>query len=545
MDGFKFRVIGIWAEGRVRRYKKYLTSFSHLYKIVSKMKILPLLVLLLLCFSASCGRDNLPPDTMVIAMESDPTNLDPRLATDAASSRLVQLIFSGLVRQDEKGLILPDLAEKWEVPDPLTYRFTLRRGVRFHDGSPLTSEDVKYTFASILDPATASPHRSTFEKIERIETPDPRTVIFRLREPFAPFLLSLTMGIVPEKTASETGSDFSRAPIGTGPFLLSGRTEGDAYTLTANPHYFGGTPKLAHLIFRIIPDNTVRFLELRKGTVQLIMNGIELDYLPLVRKDPNLKLMTGPGVNYSYIGFNLKDPILAKRAVREAIAHAVDRRSIIHYLLRDTAHRATGLLSRLNWAYNPEVPTYNYDPARSRALLDEAGYPDPDGDGPAPRFTLTFKTSQDELRKRIAAALQQQLKEVGIEIRIRSYEWGTFYGDIKAGNFQLYTLSWVGITEPDIYYYIFYSKNVPPYGANRGHYDNEEVDTLLSNARVELNLETRRRDYAKVQAILAYDLPYVSLWHYDNVAVMQKNVRGFVLDPSGGLFSLKNVWLQE
>lgn len=507
------------------------------------MRIIAVLSLILCLFLSACGSREISPDTLVIGIESDPTNLDPRLATDADSSRIIGLIYSGLVRQDEKGLIRPDLAESWEVPDPRTYLFHLRRGVRFHNGNPLTTGDVRYTFQSILDPKTASPHRSTFEKIARIETPDADTVRFRLKEPFAPFLLGMTMGIVPEDPASGQGDDFAKHPVGTGPFAITELEPGESYTLSANQGYFGGAPRLSSLTFRVIPDNTVRFMELRKGSLNFLINGIELDYIPLVETDPDLKLLTGPGVNYSYIGFNLTDPTLKRREVREAIAHAVDREAIIRHLLKGTAHTAKGLLSPLNWAYNDAVPTYDYDPVRSRALLDAAGYPDPDGNGPETRFTLTFKTSQDELRKRIAAAIQQQLKEVGIGLTIRSYEWGTFYGDIKSGNFQLYTLSWVGVTDPDIYYYVFHSGNVPPNGANRGRYADPEIDLLLANARRTLDLGRRKQYYAKVQEILARDLPYVSLWHYDNVVVMGKDIHGFVLNPRGDLFSLKGAWI--
>ena len=508
------------------------------------MKTFVFLLLLLTVLIPSCEVVTLDSDTVAIGIDADPTNLDPRLATDANSSRLIGLLFSGLVRQDEKGLLRPDLAASWEVETPEAYLFHLRRDVRFHDGTPLTSQDVKYTMETILDPATASPHRSTFEKIKRIETPDDHTVRFVLTEPFAPFLLAMTMGVVPREAARAAGDGFSLAPVGSGPFCLTERRPGEIYRLKANTDYFGGPPRLAQVLFRVVPDNTVRFLEMRKGTLNLLINGIELDYIPLVQEDRKLKLVTGPGVNYSYIGFNLLDPIVGNQSVREAIGHAIDREAVIQYLLKGTGQMATGLLSPLNWAYDGNVTAYRYDPSRSRELLDRAGYTDPDGDGPRMRFVLTFKTSQDELRKRIAAALQQQLKEVGVGLEIRSYEWGTFYGDIKSGNFQIYTLSWVGVTEPDIYYYIFHSENIPPHGANRGHYKNPEVDANLTAARKTLDLNERKAYYAEIQRILARDLPYVSLWHYDNVAVLAQNVQGFVLDPSGDLFSLKDVWIE-
>ncbi len=504
-----------------------------------------LLAILLIHVLFACRSSEIPPDTVVIGIESAPTNLDPRLATDANSSRILGLIFNGLVRQDSKGRLLPDLADRWTIQDSRTYLFHLRKGVHFHNGALLSSRDVKYTIDSILDPATGSPHRSTYEMIESIETPDDDTVLFRLKEPFAPFLLSMTMGILPRKETSRKKDRFASNPVGTGPFRLKESRPGESYTLAANPAYFGGPPKLKKVIFKIISDSTVRFLEMRKGTINLLINGIELDYIPLVRRNPDLKTVTSPGVNYSYIGLNLTDPILKKRAVRRAIAQAIDRKAIIRYLLKGTAHSATGLLSPMNWAYNGNVTTCDWNPDQSKRLLDRAGYPDPDGDGPETRFTLTLKTSEDALRKRIAAVLQQQLRKVGIGLQIESYEWGTFYGDIKSGNFQLYTLSWVGITEPDIYYYIFYSGNTPPRGANRGRYSNPEMDDLLIRARHTLNPSRRKKYYARIQEILARDLPYISLWYYDNIAVMRKNLHGFALDPRGDLFSLKDAWIAK
>ncbi|MDX1764899.1 MAG: ABC transporter substrate-binding protein, partial [bacterium] len=326
------------------------------------MKTFAFLLFILAAFLPSCEVTTLESDTVAIGIDADPTNLDPRLATDANSSRIIGLLFSGLVRQDEKGLLRPDLAASWDMEAPTTYLFHLRRDVRFHDGTPLTSKDVKYTIETILDPATASPHRSTFEKIERIETPDVHTVRFVLTEPFAPFLLAMTMGVVPREAALAAGDEFSITPVGSGPFRLTERRPGEIYRLKAYPHYFGGRPKLAQVLFRVVPDNTVRFLEMRKGTLNLLINGIELDYIPLVQKDPRLKLVTGPGVNYSYIGFNLLDPILRAQAVREAISHAVDREAVIQHLLKGTGQLATGLLSPLNWAYNNNVTTYRYDP---------------------------------------------------------------------------------------------------------------------------------------------------------------------------------------
>jgi peptide/nickel transport system substrate-binding protein len=244
------------------------------------------------------------------------------------------------------------------------------------------------------------------------------------------------------------------------------------------------------------------------------------------------------------MGFNLKDPILRSRKVRQAIAHAIDRQAVIQHLLGGLAVPATGVLSSMNWAYEPAVESYVYDPQKAKRLLDEAGYKDPDGPGPEKRFTLTYKTSQNELRRRIGEAIQGFLGEVGIEARMRSYEWGTFFSDIRKGNFQLYTLTWVGITDPDIYYYLFHSKSLPPDGANRGAYLNPEMDLLIERGRVLQDRQARKEVYGHIQKIVARDLPYVSLWNEVNVVVMDQRVRGFVLRPDGDILSLKDVRIE-
>jgi peptide/nickel transport system substrate-binding protein len=251
--------------------------------------------------------------------------------------------------------------------------------------------------------------------------------------------------------------------------------------------------------------------------------------------------MRAPGTNFSYLGFNLEDPVLSNPKVRRAIAHAIDREPIIRYLLRGLARPAEGLLPENHWAYREDLKPVPHDPDLARRLLDEAGFPNPDGG--RPRFRLSFKTSQNETRIEIAEVLQEQLRRVGIALDIRSYEWGAFFSDIRKGAFQLYTLTWVGVTDPDIYHYIFHSGNVPPHGANRGRYRNADVDRLLERGRTAYAPKTRREAYGRVQEILGRDLPYVNLWHATNVAVLNRRVRGFVLYPDEDMISLKDVRL--
>jgi peptide/nickel transport system substrate-binding protein len=240
----------------------------------------------------------------------------------------------------------------------------------------------------------------------------------------------------------------------------------------------------------------------------------------------------------------LTHPILKHRKVRQAIAYAIDRDAIIRHLLKGLGTPASGVLSPLNWAYESAVDHWPYDPEKAKRLLDEAGFRDPDGDGPLPRFRLSFKTTNIDLRKRIAEALKDQLQRVGIELEIRAYEWGTFYSDIKKGDFHLYSLAWVGVLDPDIYYQIFHSGSMPPAGDNRGRYSNTAVDDLLEKGRRSTDMIERKRIYSQIQKVLAADLPYIPLWWWKNVIVKKPSLQGFVPYPDGDLTTLKSVYFK-
>lgn len=470
---------------------------------------------------------------LVIGTEAGPVLLDPRLATDAYSERVNQLLFNGLVQLDPDGRILPDLAERWTVENDRSYVFHLRKGVRFHDGSELSSADVRYTFESILSPSLASPYRKNFDVIDRIEAPDAATVRFTLKRPHAPFLQELTRGIVRRPLAEEDHPGVAPRPIGTGPFVLDSWVPDQAVELSAFPQYFEGAPKISKLVFRVIPEEGTRLLELLAGSLDILENSLSPDLLDRVREDPDLVVVTGEGNSYTYMGLNLTSPILSDLRVRRAIAHAIDREGIIKNLLRGEARVATGVLPPGHWAYEPDVRAYPYDPSAAKRILKEAHFRLP--------IRLSYKTSQNELARRIAEAIQHQLSEVGIEVDLRTFEWGTFYDDIKSGNFQLYTLSWVGVNDPDIYFNLFHSESVPPAGANRGRYRNPEVDRLLEKGRQTVDTEARAKIYRLVQKRIAEDLPYVSLWHTKNIVVRKRNLVGFVLYPGGDLISLKSV----
>jgi peptide/nickel transport system substrate-binding protein len=492
------------------------------------------------CLSSAClHRPADDPEIIVTSLTSGPNNLDPRMGTDDASQKIDQLIFDNFVELDDHLRIVPKLAASLEHPDPLIYVATIRQGVRFHDGHPLTADDVVFTFGQFLDPSSLSPRKGGYRELASVTARDPFTVVFTLKQPFASFPINLMMPII-EKGA---GADLRDHPVGTGPYRFIRYDVDERLELIANPDYWGGAPVNRGVVFKIVPDDVMRGLELQKGTMDLVVNDLAPDIVFQMRGNPNLHVVQGPGVDYQYIGVNTRDDRLRDVRVRQALAYAIDREAIVDYLRRGLASPATGMLSPLSWAAAPNLPSYAHDPAKAKQLLDEAGYPDPDGDGPGVRMTLSLKASNSEFNRLQSSVIQQNLADVGIGLDVRSYEFATLYADVLAGNFQLYALQWTAgaLADPDILRRVFHSKQVPPTGFNRGRYSNPQVDALLDAAGVETDETRRLALYADVQRIVARDVPYISLWYKTNVAVAQRSLSGVRLNPLADFLFLKDV----
>ncbi len=492
--------------------------------------------LLTLTISCSSKPD---PNTLVMIIESSPTNLDPRIGLDAQSERIDDLIFDDLLTRGGNLDVAPGLAERWDIPDPLTYVFHLHRGVKFHDGRALTSRDVKWTFDSLLQGKVRSAKAGVYRFVDHIDTSDDYTVVFHLKEPFATLLWNLSdgaMGIVPYGS----GDEISRRPIGSGPFRFVSAEQDKEVVLTRNDDYWGEKARLPKVRFIVVPDTTTRALELRKGSADIAINALTSDMVLTLEHDPNLAVLHAPGTVLAYLAFNLRDPILKDQRVRQALAYAIDRRPLLEYLQRGFARPANSVLPPESWAYNGEVPAYDHDPARARQLLEQAGYPEING----VRFHLTMKSSTEESTRLMAAVLQQQLRQVGIALDIRTFEFATFFSDVTHGLFQVYSLRWIGGNEdPDIFEYVFHSSKFPPNGANRGYFADPRVDALIDQARHELDRNTRKQLYAEIQRTLADELPYINLWYFDNVLVHSKRVRKLTLNPSGNYDFLKTAEL--
>jgi peptide/nickel transport system substrate-binding protein len=499
---------------------------------------------LLICLAsllAGCGH-HAPDKTITVLIENSPNSLDPRIGTDAQSEHIDALIFDSLVQRGDHFGIDPDLAVRWEIPDPKTYVFHLRSGVRFQNGRPLTSRDVKWTLDSVMNGTIVSVKAGAYKYISSIEAPDPATVIIRMSQPDPGLLWNLCnggIGIVPYGS----GREFWRHPIGSGPFRFVSQQADRDVVLERSPSYWGAEPRLERLRFTVVPDATTRALELEKGSADVAVNALSPDMADALRQRPNLVVEDGPGSEIAYIVFNLRNPYLGDVHVRRAIALAINRPLIIRSLLRGQARPANSLLPAQHWAWTGDTEKYPYDPAAANALLDEAGYK---RGANKIRFHLGMKTSTDETTRLTADVIQQELAKIGIALDLRSYEFATFYADLTRGVFEMAPSRWIGGNEqPDIFRYAYSSASVPPHGSNRGFYSNSELDALLTDAAGTLDREKQRADYVKVQQILARDLPTLDLWYLDTVVVHTRRLKNVKVSPSGDFQFLRDAFLAQ
>jgi peptide/nickel transport system substrate-binding protein len=495
------------------------------------------------------------PGTVVVILESSPNNLDPRQGTDAQSERVGSLIFDALVKKDARYNLAPWLATSWEQPDALTWVFHLRDGVRFHDGRPLEAVDVVWTLESLMDSKLAgliSSKSGSFAAVDQVEARDRLTLVVHMKQPDAGLLFNMSdglFGVVPRGARS----DFGLHPVGSGPYQFVSQVQDKEVVLERFAgcwsHGLGNDGQrsrndIRRLQFNVVPDTITSALELQKGSADAASNVLTPDMVYVLRSSPGVETASGPGSNVWYLNFNVEDPLLRDKRVRQAIALAMDKPAIVAALWRGHARLAGSLLPPGHWAAasEGELAQYAHDPARAQALLQAAGFA-AGRDGI--RLRLTLKISTDETTRLLAAVLQQQMRAAGIALNIRAAEFGTFYADVTKGAFQMYVLKWVGSNEdPDIFRYMYASDSFPPKGANRGHYVNARIDSLLAKAAAENGpaheVQVRRRaEYTEVQRILAEDVPSIPLWYPDNEVMHTRRLQGVVSQGDGNFDFLR------
>jgi len=495
------------------------------------------LTTLLLCILAS-SNVFAKKDEVSLAWEASPRTLDPRFANDANSQYLTELTNCSLINFDRSGNQIGNLASSWKWTGPKTLLVTIKDTAKFSDGSPVTNEDVVATYSFLTKPNT-SPLAGAFRKLISVKAIAKNQVQFELNEADSSFVDNLFIGILPKELASRPMLSDIKQIKGCGPFVISNAGVND-FTLVRNEKYsLGALAKTLKIVIKIIKDDTTRFSKLLKGELDLVQNGIGRDQLKSIPNSyPNLAMDAHEGLNVTYLGFNFRDPILAKKEVRQAISLAINRDEIIKFLLQGMAEPANNFLSSDN-PFHTKLSKMSFDLAQANALLDKAGFV---RKGPENiRFHLQLKTTADVNFVNIAQTLRGQLYKLGIKVEMQALEWGKFKSDVDKGAVQIWLAKWIGYKDPDIYRYVFASESFPPHGGNRGWYSNPQLDKILEDARRIHEIEKRKPLYVEVQKIVEQDVPYAFLWHEKNYVVYSKSLKGFELYADGRYSSLVNV----
>jgi len=488
-------------------------------------------------------------DTYVEALQGNISGLIPNVLTDGPSFEVAALLYNGLVKYDKDLILRPELAESWQYSrDCLDLTFKLRRDVRWHDGQPFTADDVVFTYETMISPRTPTAYGGDFKSVDSVKAVDPYTVHVRYKNPNAKALQSWGIWMLPKHLLEEAAREGKLReapqnrtnPVGTGPYLFKEWKSGEKVVLVANPNYFEGRPYISRVVYRIIPSSATTFLELKaKGVDGAKLTALQFkrqtEY-PAFRKSYT-KYQYAANV-YVYLGLNLRDPRFADRRVRQAFAHAINKREIIEGVRLGLAREATGPYKPGTWQYNQNVHQYPFDTAKARALLASAGWTATDSDGflvkngQRFKFDLLLAQGSDEGRK-VSEIIQSSFKDLGVQVEIRVIEWAALLKDfIKKRNFEAVILAW-GITPDPDQYDIWHSSKTSPDELNRIGYANAEVDDLLEKGRGTCVEAERKKYYDRLQEVLAEDQPIVFLYFRDGLPVVSSRVRGIVPAPIG------------
>ena len=500
-------------------------------------------------------------DTFVIALSDNIKTIDPigSPTVDAASERVRALMFNSLVKKNEKFDYVPELASNIQRSDDgLTYTFTLRDGVTFHDGRAFTSADAKYTLDTVLTNSFAK-SASFFEGVgtdrkayvKSVDAPDAHTLVIQLTRPWTGLLPNLVpIAIIPKDSYESQKSH----PLGTGPFKFKSYDQAQQVVdLEANTSYWEGAPHLAAVRARVIADSNAMQAELQSGRVDIapLPTSLSPDAIKALGSNANLTVHQFTGSNLNLLTFNTKEAPLDNVKVRQAIAYAIDRESMIRDLLLGQGKLAHSILPESSWAYTSGT-TYHFDPAMAKKLLDEAGLKDPDGDGPQMRISkpIVFRVSGSSASARqYAGVIQNYLKAVGLPVSIETSELNVLLESLRRGQFQMTYGQWVGGNQDPIFYHdLFATTEIPTEtraARNRSRYSNPDLDKILDEAGNTYDHAKAAPLYAQAQEIISHDVPVLPLWYQANMVIAKKNVNNINVDASGDWGFVKNVTVQR
>jgi peptide/nickel transport system substrate-binding protein len=492
---------------------------------------------------SSSNKTNTTSDVIKVGLDVDAGTMDPRLAKDTSAQRVQDLVYDGLIRLDDNLKPVPDLATKWETPNPTTYIFTLRKDVKFQDGTPFTASDVKYTYDSILDPKFQAPYASLYEPIKSVDVIDNYTVKFTLKRPYAPLLSYLNLGIVPKHIGEKNDNSLATKPIGTGPYKMVSWDKNSKISFEANENYWAGAPKTKNITYYIIPDNTTRVAALESGDVDLVHSPVSPQDVQRIKGESDkYTVFDTEGLGYTYLDFNTKNSTLSDVKVRQAIAYLIDKKTISSDIYQNMDKPAGSPLIPLSWAYSDSIKGFSYDPAKSKALFKEAGWTDSNGDGildkNGKKLTITLSThTEDPNRVQSVEYLQNVFKKNGIETKVSTSEFPTFSTNLMNGKFDIALVGWLNLTDPDkAMYNQFYSTS----GSNYGKYSNSTVDKLLDQGRSVLDQNKRKQIYQQAAQIVTNEVAYDVLLYQGYIAMYNNKLTGFKPNSTGSFYGLKD-----
>lgn len=484
-------------------------------------------------------------ESVRIAWGTSPRTADPRYAADPASQHLVDLVHCALVSFDADGKPIGHLAKTWTWKDRQTLQVNLNAGSTFSNGSPVTATDVKstYDFFKRQDALPVSPRTGEFIEIQEISIVDSLTVLFKLKKPDGAFASKLSIGILPANLAKAGPQAIERPPVGCGPFAVKSSQANEIVLESNGQYHLSSPPKIKRIEIHILKDERVRLAKLKGGEIDLIQNLIGRDRVTEIsRSNPNLRVQRRVGLNTTFVGFNLRDPILKNVAVRKAISLAVNRELVVSHILGGLALPASTLLPPFDRYYDHSLKATVFNPKAAAQILDVAGFKDPDGTGPQPRLTLVYKTTTNDLSLQIGKSIAVMLGDVGIQIIIRAVEPEKFKDEVEKGKVQLWSLTWMDFRDPDFYRFAFASDSFPPNGGNYGGFSNFVLDNLLKEGSLTTDETLRRTIYSRVQQLVQQELPYVFLWHEDVVAITNRSLKNFEIFADGSFNGLKNAF---
>lgn len=512
-----------------------MTKTAVTKKIPLKPSLLVMLSTLCLLCTTQCHWSDPPPtDTIVFGLGSEPKSLDPRFATDANGQRLLKLVFSSLVRIGPDLNVIGDLATTWEYNN-LTYSFQIRPNVFFHDGSALTYEDLEYSIKEFKK--NSSPFAAQFEIIKDIsghyDVKSGGALHLKLSQFSASLLNDLpSLVIMPKSILKKMGDNFYQTPIGSGPFILEKRDLKNIFLSRFN-NFYSEKSKTERVQFKIIKDSNTRFQKMYKGKIDIVQSDVPFSKIKVFKKSEKFDVTVQPGLSTTYILLNLRNPILEQKEIRHAISQSINREELIKYTHEGFAEPATSILTKANPFHLKGLkPNIMSKEQLKKIFLNLKDKP------------IILKTSNTQEAIENGRVLTHQLKSMGLNVEQQSYEWGTYYEDVRTGKFDMAVMKWVGINNPDIYRVSLHSKMTPP-GRNRGYYNNPKLDHLVDTAIKEPTLEKRKTLYHQAQKLVFKDLPTIPLWYEKQIAITHKRVKNYSLPLNGDFSALMKVYKEN